>query len=195
MIFFYEKNALFAKNTKNFATILMLKGKTMKKIYFAAGCFWGSQKLFSKLRGVEETYVGYANGMKNIVPTYEMVKHGNTHFKETLEVIYDENIVSLTTLLRVYFEIIDVTRDDGQAHDIGEQYRPGIYYVDNKDEEIINKIANQIKTKFPVFKVEIMALENFYLAEEYHQNYLEKNPNGYCHISNAEIAKFKYLMK
>ncbi len=154
----------------------------IKEIYLAGGCFWGVQAYFDKIDGIVETKVGYANGEKEN-PTYEEVCKGSGH-SETLYIKYDNNILSLKMILQYYFRIIDPTSLNKQGNDIGVQYRTGVYFVDETDEEIILNFINQEQIKYSKkIVVEILKLENFYSAEEYHQKYLEKNPGGYCHIN------------
>lgn len=154
----------------------------MKKIVLGGGCFWGVEKFFAMIPGVVKTEVGYANG-KTENPTYEDVCYKDTGFVEVCYITYDENLVSLDILLDKYWSIINPTTLNRQAGDIGTQYRSGIYYIDQSDLDIINKSKIKIQEKYkqPVV-TEVKPLEKYYLAEEYHQNYLEKNPNGYCHI-------------
>lgn len=154
----------------------------MKEIVLGGGCFWGVEKFFAMIPGVVKTEVGYANG-KTENPTYEDVCYKDTGFVEVCYITYDENLVSLDILLDKYWSIIDPTTVNRQAGDIGTQYRSGIYYIDESDSDIINrsKIKIQEQYKEPVV-TEVKLLEKYYEAEEYHQNYLEKNPNGYCHI-------------
>lgn len=154
----------------------------MKKIVLGGGCFWGIEKFFAMIPGVIETEVGYANG-KTENPTYEEVCYKNTGFVEVCYITYDENLVSLDILLDKYWGIIDPTTLNRQGGDVGIQYRSGIYYIDESDLDIINKskITIQEQYKEPVV-TEVKPLEKYYPAEEYHQDYLEKNPNGYCHI-------------
>jgi methionine-R-sulfoxide reductase/methionine-S-sulfoxide reductase len=167
----------------------------MKKIiYFAAGCFWGSEKLFQNIKGVIETKVGYANGddrYKN--PSYELVKTGKTNFKETVRVKYDNQIVSLDFLVYAFYEVVDPTIKNRQGNDIGTQYQTGIFYENNdlKSKDIVIEITNRIKENYREFYVLIEPIRNFYNAEDYHQNYLVKNPNGYCHLSNKEFNKIQ----
>lgn len=159
-------------------------------IYFAGGCFWGVEKYFSQIYGVMETKVGYANG-KIVNPTYEQVTTGKTGFTETVEVKYDPTKISLNTLLKSYFSIIDPTSLNKQGNDVGTQYRAGIYYTNQNDEKVINDFMAQEQKKYkkPIV-VEVEKLESFYPAEEYHQKYLEKNPNGYCHIKISDTKKY-----
>lgn len=154
-----------------------------KKIYLAGGCFWGVEEYFSRINGVIDSISGYANGRtKN--PSYQQVITGTTYFAETVEVTYDPRVVSLETLLTQYFKIIDPTSIYKQGNDVGTQYRTGVYYVDPNDQEVINKVfAKQREIYGDKLVVENTKLTSFYVAEEYHQDYLKKNPNGYCHIN------------
>ncbi|WMM26463.1 peptide-methionine (S)-S-oxide reductase MsrA [Tissierella sp. MB52-C2] len=154
----------------------------MKEVYLAGGCFWGVEEYMSRIAGVVDTKVGYANGIKEN-PSYEEVCTGTTGHTETTYVKYDENIISLEELLNKFWRIIDPTMLNRQGPDIGNQYRTGIYYVDQNDLDIINKTLEEQKTKYdrPIV-TEIMSLQSFFNAEEYHQDYLKKNPSGYCHI-------------
>lgn len=154
----------------------------MKEIYLAGGCFWGVEEYFSRINGVVDTQVGYANGtVEN--PSYEQVCTGTTGHAETTYIKYDENIISLESLLERFWRIIDPTSLNKQGGDIGSQYRTGIYYVNEEDLPIIKKSLEEIKSKYnkPIV-TEILPLESFFDAEEYHQDYLKKNPGGYCHI-------------
>lgn len=155
----------------------------MKTIYLAGGCFWGVEEYFSRLAGVRDAVSGYANGnIEN--PTYRQVCSGNTGFAETVKVTYDPKIIPLSTILRQYFSIIDPTILNRQGNDIGTQYRTGIFYTDSADLPIIEQVMREEAAKFskPIV-VEFEPLKNFYPAEDYHQDYLKKNPFGYCHIS------------
>lgn len=154
----------------------------MKEIYLAGGCFWGLQAYFDLRKGVKETVVGYANGLtKN--PTYKEVCTNTTGYAETVYIKYDENEITLNKILEDFWKVIDPTLLNRQGGDIGTQYRTGIYYVDENDLNVINKSLEKEKLKYTKSIVtEVESLKNFYAAEEYHQKYLEKNPNGYCHI-------------
>jgi peptide-methionine (S)-S-oxide reductase len=154
----------------------------MKEIYLAGGCFWGVEEYMSRIKGVIETKVGYANGISE-KPSYEEVCTGTTGHAETTYVKFDENIISLEALLNRFWKIIDPTLLNRQGPDIGNQYRTGIYYTNSEDLETINKTLQEQKQKYnkPIV-TEIMPLKSFYDAEEYHQKYLKKNPGGYCHI-------------
>ena len=151
-----------------------------KIIYLAGGCFWGVEAYFKKLKGVINTTVGYANGnTKN--PKYEDLKsHIATH-AETVMVEYDDSIISLEKLLEHFLRFVDPYSIDRQGHDIGHQYRSGVYYTNNIDRDTTKSYFNSKLN--PDYKISIEKLENFYDAEEYHQDYLDKNPNGYCHVN------------
>lgn len=157
----------------------------MKTIYFAGGCFWGVEAFFQRIKGVVNTRVGYANGdIEN--PSYEDLKYKRATHAETVKVDYDENIISLEKLLSYYFSIIDPYAVNRQANDIGLQYRTGVFYLDKNDEIKIRNYFNTLDNH-ENFKIIIEELKNFYDAEEYHQNYLKKNPHGYCHIDLSEV--------
>ena len=163
----------------------------MKDIYFAGGCFWGTEHYFKQIRGVTNTEVGFANG-KTENPSYLQVKTGATGFAETVRVTYDPAVVSLNLLLDLYFKAIDPTSLNKQGEDEGTQYRTGVYYVDDEDVTAIRAAFAQEQSKYPEpLAVELLPLQNFYTAEEYHQDYLDKNPAGYCHLPQAlfEFAK------
>ena len=154
----------------------------MKEIYLAGGCFWGVDEYMSRIEGVLETSVGYANGTKEN-PSYEQVCTGTTGHTETTLIKYDENILSLEELLNSFWKIINPTLLNRQGGDIGNQYRTGIYYTEESDLPVINKTLLQQQEKYdsPIV-TEILPLKVYYEAEDYHQNYLKKNPGGYCHI-------------
>ena len=150
-------------------------------IYLAGGCFWGLQKYFDQFAGIVETETGYANGPTAEV-TYKEVCADSGH-AETLRIVYDTEKISLRKLLDDYFLVIDPLSVNRQGHDTGIQYRTGIYYVDPDDlPEISGRAAEEEKLIGAPLAVEILPLQNFCPAEEYHQKYLDKNPGGYCHI-------------
>ncbi|MGB9680118.1 MAG: peptide-methionine (S)-S-oxide reductase MsrA [Minisyncoccia bacterium] len=155
----------------------------MKEIVFAGGCFWGVEEYMSRIPGVIDTKVGYANGIKEN-PTYEEVCTNTTGHAEACYVKFDENIISLEELLNKFWKVIDPTSLNRQGPDIGSQYRTGIYYIENSDLPIILKTKDEQQKNYkkPIV-TEIMPLKVFYKAEEYHQKYLKKNPGGYCHIN------------
>jgi peptide methionine sulfoxide reductase msrA/msrB len=156
-------------------------------IYLAGGCFWGLEKLMQSLPGVVDVVSGYANGDADLVPTYTKVSMGDTGYRETVRVEYDPSEVSLDALLFAYFTVIDPTIENAQGNDIGTQYQTGVYYVDEASKVTVERIAAIEEARNEKFVVEIKALERFYDAEEYHQDYLTKNPTGYCHISQEEM--------
>jgi len=159
----------------------------LKEIYLAGGCFWGIEAYISKINGVFKTKVGYANG-ESENPSYEEVCTLDTGHTETVKVLYDSGIISLQRILEEFFKIIDPTSLNRQGGDIGTQYRTGIYYADEEDLAIINKVfENEQKKHNKDIVTEIEAIGVFYEAEEYHQKYLEKNPGGYCHIDLSLI--------
>lgn len=154
----------------------------MKEIVFAGGCFWGVEEYMSRIKGVVDTKVGYANGNTEN-PTYQDVKTGTTGHAEACYVKYDENQISLEDLLKRFWRVIDPTVLNRQGPDEGTQYRTGIYYIHEEDLPIIKASAEEEQKKYdePIV-TEIEPLKCFYDAEEYHQKYLKKNPGGYCHI-------------
>lgn len=154
-------------------------------IYLAGGCFWGTAYLFSLVPGVTATTAGYANSVV-ANPSYEQVCSGTTHAAETVKVDYDDSVVSLTSLLQLYFKSIDPLSLNRQGGDVGEQYRTGIYYSDPADAPVVEaQLATLQRRHKEPLAVEQGPLKNFYPAEEYHQQYLEKNPGGYCHVNPA----------
>jgi methionine-S-sulfoxide reductase len=160
----------------------------MKEIYFAGGCFWGLQKFLSLINGVVETEAVYANGTK-ANPSYEEVCRGGTHFAEAVKVKYDEGVITLAELLRLFYQVIDPTAVNRQGNDVGEQYRTGIYYVDAADEAVARQSLAELATQIQKpLAIELLPLANVYAAEEYHQRYLDKNPRGYCHIGAQHFA-------
>ncbi len=154
----------------------------MKKIVFGGGCFWGVEAYFKRTEGVISTKVGYANGTVQH-PTYQEVCRGGTGHAEVTEVVYDPSVVSLKSLLESFWTIIDPTLINQQGADIGTQYRTGIYYLDSEDVPVIKASRDREQEKYEGNIVtEIEPLKNFFDAEDYHQDYLTKNPGGYCHI-------------
>ncbi|MGV3278459.1 peptide-methionine (S)-S-oxide reductase MsrA [Rickettsiales bacterium LUAb2] len=159
-------------------------------IYLAGGCFWGVEAYFNNnnLKAIVlATNVGYANGnIEN--PTYEQVCTGKTGFTECVQIKYNYNKENLITLLQNLFKIIDPTSLNKQGGDIGTQYRTGIYFINPQDEEVINNYITEQQANYTKkLVIEVMPLKNYFIAEEYHQQYLKKNPNGYCHIPKAML--------
>ena len=155
----------------------------LHEIYFSGGCFWGVEEYFSRISGVYDVTSGYANGTK-ANPTYEEVCSGKTGHAEAVHIRYNPQLVSLKILTEQFFKIINPVSVNRQGNDVGSQYRTGMYYVTPDDKTILESvIANEQKKYAKPLAVELMPLQNYYLAEEYHQDYLKKNPGGYCHIS------------
>ena len=163
-----------------------------KTIVLAGGCFWGVEKVFKALDGVVETTTGYANGITEN-PTYEEVCRNETGYKEAVKVVYQADVVSLSTIIRAFFLCINPRQRNRQGNDIGTQYQTGIYYVDENDLDVIKPIYASERMKYDRFFVELEPLKNFYTAEEYHQDYLDKHSNGYCHITAFEMEEVKKL--
>ena len=157
-----------------------------QEIYLAAGCFWGAQKFFKLVEGVEFTEVGFCNGrVEN--PSYEQVYTDRTGHAECVHVRYNPEVVSLEELVRLYFQIIDPLSLNRQGEDVGTRYRTGIYYKDERDREVLSREFRREKEALGVeeMPVELLPLSCFYPADEYHQDYLDKHPDGYCHLSPA----------
>lgn len=154
----------------------------MKTIVLAGGCFWGVEEYFSRIKGVLSTKVGYANTIIEN-PSYELVCSGQTKAAEAVYIEYDEYQVNLEMLLEYYFRVVDPTVMNRQGPDVGTQYRTGIYHTDDSDIDTIQKVLQLEQNRYsdPIV-TETLPLTNFFDAEEYHQRYLKKNPNGYCHI-------------
>ena len=154
----------------------------LKTIYLAGGCFWGVEAYMEKVYGVADVVSGYANGNTEN-PTYEDVLYKNTEHAETVKVDYDPERVSLEKILDYYLLVVDPTSLNKQGNDRGTQYRSGVYFTDENERKIIEERLKKEQEKYKdKIVVEVQKLENFYKAEEYHQDYLKKNPNGYCHI-------------
>lgn len=157
-----------------------------KDIYLAGGCFWGIDEYFSRIPGVVATESGYANG-STANPSYEEVCHGSGH-AETVRVRYDPERVALEVIVRQLFEVIDPTSRNRQGNDRGVQYRTGVYYTDEADLPVLRQVfADEQAAYDKPIVTELMPLENFYIAEEYHQDYLKKNPGGYCHVDFSSL--------
>lgn len=153
-----------------------------KEIYLAGGCFWGTEHYFKQIRGVISTEAGYTNGNTSN-PTYEEVYTDTTGFAECVKICYDSDIVELRLLLEMFFRSIDPTSLNRQGNDVGTRYRTGIYYTTTDDLATIEEVYNDIQRIIgEELMVELEPLRSFYPAEEYHQDYLDKNPAGYCHI-------------
>lgn len=160
----------------------------MKKITLAGGCFWGVEGYFAQLKGVLDTTVGYIDGNKKN-PTYREVCSGIATHAEAMEVRYDEKLITLEKVLEHFFRIIDPFSKNRQGHDIGRQYRTGIYYDDDADQQmILEYMKTFFGDKLKRVQTEVKKSLDFESAEEYHQDYLKKNPGGYCHV-DLNLAK------
>lgn len=157
------------------------------KIVIAGGCFWGTEAFFMQMDGVIDVVSGYANS--NIKrPSYLEVKTHRTTAVEAVEIKYDASFLKLEQIFSYLFKIIDVTAIDHQGGDYGHQYRSGIYYTSAEEKELANRMINELQKQYrEKIAIEVLPLDNFYLAEDYHQDYLEKNPDGYCHINLHQI--------
>ena len=153
-----------------------------KDIYLAGGCFWGIEAYVEKIPGVLDAVSGYANGNTEN-PSYEDLVYRNSGHAETVKVTYNPDEISLKTLLKYYLRVVDPTSLNKQGNDKGTQYRSGVYYTDEADKQIIEEVLKKEQDNYqsPIV-VEVLPLEQFFKAEEYHQDYLKKNPTGYCHI-------------
>lgn len=160
------------------------------KLYFAGGCFWGVQRYFERMPWVKSTRAGYANGDDDsATPTYESI--GALGFAETVEVVYDVRALAASTLVKRFFEIIDPLSVNRQGGDVGRQYRTGVYYDNDEQlpelESAFAKVAQRLQRASGApqsvrLATELEPLRSFYPAEDYHQDYLENNPSGYCHV-------------
>jgi methionine-S-sulfoxide reductase len=152
--------------------------KGLKTIYLAGGCFWGLEKYVALVHGVAATEVGYANGTKPNA-TYE----DGSGYAEAVKVVYDPKVAPLPFLLSLYYDAIDPTTVDRQGNDFGTEYRTGIYYTDPADRAVIEKSLADLQKQYkqPI-AIESGPLTAYTRAEDYHQDYLQKNPGGYCHI-------------
>lgn len=162
-------------------------------IYLAGGCFWGLQKFYEQFDGILESEVGYANGHTEN-PSYEEVRTQTTGHTETVKIVYDDDVMPTGQLLDYFFMVIDPLSLNKQGEDEGTNYRTGIYYTDPALLTDIRKVVNHVAEELGrPLAVEVLPLQNFYTAEEYHQHYLDKNPTGYCHIKPAMMHIHQHL--
>lgn len=182
---FTEKNRRYCVNSLSL-NFNEEKNKSIKKAYFAAGCFWGVEFYFQKQKGVLEVVSGYMGG-EVLNPTYEIVCSGESGHLEVIKVEYDEGLVSFEELLKLFFEIHDFTQTNGQGPDIGTQYLSAVFYIDEKQKEIVEKLIKQLEEKGYKVATSLYPETTFYKAEDYHQNYYKRyNKIPYCH-SKKEI--------
>ena len=170
----------------------------MKTIFLAAGCFWGAQHYLKQIRGVVETETGFANGKNtecyrtganDIItdnPTYEEVYTDRTGYAEAVRVVFDPEVLPLRKLLRLFFDCIEPTSVNQQGNDCGTRYRTGIYYIEAEDRLAIKDVFDEVQRGYSApLAVEVEPIRNFVAADESHQNYLDKHPDGYCHLPRA----------
>lgn len=157
--------------------------ENLKTIYLAGGCFWGTDAYMARVLGVAETESGYANGHTPLPVTYEEVYTDTTGYAEVVKVVYDETRITLAKVLDEFFSITNPTTLNKQANDIGTRYRSGIYYIDEIDVPVIKAAIDKVRANYvePVVTM-VEPLVSYQAAEEYHQSYLDKNPDGYCHV-------------
>ena len=165
--------------------------QNMEQIIFGLGCFWGAERKFWNIEGVYTTAVGYAAG-HTLNPSYQEVCTGMTGHNEVVLVVYDPAVVSLESLLKVFWESHDPTQGMRQGNDQGTQYRSGIYYYNEMQKELVLESMQGYQEKlsasgFNAITTEVAAVEEFYYAEDYHQQYLEKNPAGYCGLGGTGV--------
>ena len=151
-------------------------------IYLAGGCFWGVQHYLKQINGIVETQTGFANGLTDN-PVYEEVYTDRTGYAETVRVVYDPDVLPLRKLIQLYFLCIEPTSVNRQGDDSGTRYRTGIYYLDPDDRFVIDDVCREVQASYSSpLAVEVQPIERFYPADEYHQDYLDKHPDGYCHL-------------
>ena len=157
----------------------------MKTIFLAAGCFWGAQHYLKQIRGVVETETGFANGNTES-PTYEEVYTDRTGYAEAVRVVFDAEVLPLRRLVQLYFDCIEPTSLNQQGEDRGTRYRTGIYYIEPEDRLTIQEVYDEVQRGYSApLAVEVEPIRNFFAADESHQDYLDKHPDGYCHLPQA----------
>ena len=164
----------------------------MGRIMCAMGCFWGAERKFWEAPGVISTSVGYVNGFTPN-PTYEEVCSGLTGHTEALVAIFDPEVTSYETMLRVFWENHDPTQGMRQGNDVGTQYRSGLYYYDDEQKELALRSREAFQAKLSAagygeITTEVESVPEYYFAEDYHQQYLAKNPNGYCGLGGTGVS-------
>jgi len=148
---------------------------------FSSGCFWGTEFYFQKAEGVKSTNVGYMGGSKEN-PTYQQVSSGRTGHAEAIEIVFDPSKTSYENMVKLFYETHDQSQKDRQGPDIGTQYRSGIFYLNEEQKAIAERLTEELKAKGYKVATEITKASPFYKAENYHQNYYGKNgQNPYCH--------------
>jgi len=167
----------------------------IQEITLGGGCFWCIESAFNKIKGVQSAVSGYSNGHTEN-PTYEAVCTGNTGYNEVVRVTFDANLIDFTTILEIFYGLHDPTQLNKQGNDIGTQYRGGIYYHNTEQKAVAEAFIEQLKAdniySAPIV-TEVEPVQNYYPAEDYHQDYFNNNPgNTYCNlVVGPKIAKFK----
>lgn len=157
----------------------------MKTIFLAAGCFWGAQHYLKQIHGVVETETGFANGDTDN-PTYEEVYTDRTGYAEAVRVVFDPEVLPLKRLVQLYFDCIEPTSVNQQGEDRGTRYRTGVYYIEPEDRLTIQEVYDDVQRGYSApLAVEVEPIRNFFPADESHQDYLDKHPDGYCHLPQA----------
>ena len=164
----------------------------LEEIMFGLGCFWGAERKFWNTKGVYTTAVGYAGGTDS-APSYQSVCGGSTGHAEVVLVVFDPKSVSVEQLLQVFFESHDPTQGMRQGNDIGSQYRSCVYsaselHIKAAQQLLLDYQAELAKNGFGAITTEIRTVDRFYYAEDYHQQYLAKNPEGYCGIGGTGVS-------
>lgn len=184
-----EKNIRHCVNSVSMKFIPENHKPKINRAIFAAGCFWGVEYLFKKLNGVVDTKVGYIGG-KSKNPTYEEVCYKNTGHAEAIEIIYNTSKISYDDLVRYFFEIHDFSQLNRQGPDIGDQYRSEIFYTDEEQKQIAEKIMHQLKDNNFKVQTKLSEANEFWIAENYHQNYYENTGSQpYCHYKRDIFKK------
>ena len=157
----------------------------MKTIFLAAGCFWGAQHYLKQIHGVVETETGFANGNTDN-PTYKEVYTDRTGYAEAVRVVFDPEVLPLKRLVQLYFDCIEPTSVNQQGEDRGTRYRTGVYYIEPEDRLTIQEVYDDVQRGYSApLAVEVEPIRNFFPADESHQDYLDKHPDGYCHLPQA----------
>jgi peptide-methionine (S)-S-oxide reductase len=164
----------------------------LQRAIFGMGCFWGAERKFWQLRGVYSTAVGYAAG-STPNPTYREVCTGMTGHNEVVLVVFDPAVISYDDLLKVFWESHDPTQGMQQGNDVGTQYRSGVYYFDDAQRGAAERTRDAFQTQltaagYGAISTEILPASDFYYAEDYHQQYLAKNPDGYCGLGGTGVT-------
>jgi peptide-methionine (S)-S-oxide reductase len=189
------RNEAMAISNRHFVNGNALRGpfdEHLRRAVFALGCFWGAERRFWQTAGVYSTAAGYAGGVTPN-PTYQEVCTGDTGHAEVVLVVYDPDAVSYEDLLRIFWESHNPTQGMRQGNDIGTQYRSAIYTLDDDQQAAARRSMNTYQAKldaagFGAITTEVAPLEAFYYAEDYHQQYLAKNPDGYCGLGGTGVS-------